>query len=583
MTTENFNTDNPNFNKLLGNGVTYHVPRFQRDYSWTQDEWSELWLDIIETIKSDGESHYMGYLVLQSDDSKKYFVIDGQQRLTTLSIFVLAAMRNLKDISSKSSELNLSSNTNSDTSNIENAGLLLNTLRDRYISFRDLVTLQTHSKLKLNRNNNDYYQNYIVQLVDRLPQRGINSSERGLLKAFEYFYYKIKDFVKEDSEKVRAIGQLVEDMSFRLFFTVITVTNELNAYKVFETLNARGVRLSTNDLLKNYLFMVLHKAQSSERYLNEVETRWENLVNRLGSEDFPNFLRNHWNSRHKYVREKLLFEEISNKIKKTSEVFAMISDLDLDIDTYVNLRSPDSAVWTNSLKENARLLRLFGIRQPYPLLMSVERRFPEQLDFVMNLIIIISFRYNVICNLHNSDQESVYNHLAVEIFNGKYQDARQLIPGLKPIYPNDDVFRASFAEKSFSFKQNRATQITKYLLAKIEKKISGNELNYQSDELSIEHICPTNPNTGWDNFPDADIQNLANRIGNLTLLTKNQNREAANHDFDLKKSIYAKSTINLTKAIGEKYIEWTPETVASRQKELAKLATNVWRIDQLSQ
>ncbi|MGZ8214367.1 MAG: DUF262 domain-containing protein, partial [Methylosarcina sp.] len=83
MSAQNFKTENITYRKLISNGLTYRIPRFQRDYSWTEEEWEDLWADIMGTIQPGGESaHYMGYLVLQSQDEKSYDVIDGQQRLT---------------------------------------------------------------------------------------------------------------------------------------------------------------------------------------------------------------------------------------------------------------------------------------------------------------------------------------------------------------------------------------------------------------------------------------------------------------------------------------------------------------------
>ena len=97
MSATNFITENNTYRKLIGNGLTYSIPRFQRDYSWTEDEWEDLWADILGTIQVDGEpAHYMGYLVLQSQDEKSFDVIDGQQRLTTLTLIVLAALKTLK-------------------------------------------------------------------------------------------------------------------------------------------------------------------------------------------------------------------------------------------------------------------------------------------------------------------------------------------------------------------------------------------------------------------------------------------------------------------------------------------------------
>ena len=81
MAATNFKTENNTFRKLTGNGLTYRIPRFQRDYSWGEDEWEDLWTDILASLEGSSDaSHYMGYLVLQSADDKVFDVIDGQQR-----------------------------------------------------------------------------------------------------------------------------------------------------------------------------------------------------------------------------------------------------------------------------------------------------------------------------------------------------------------------------------------------------------------------------------------------------------------------------------------------------------------------
>lgn len=97
MATTNFKTENNTYRKLIGNGLTYRIPPFQRDYSWGEEEWEDLWADLIGTLAAQEEpAHYMGYLVLQSEDDKTFDVIDGQQRLTTLTLLVLAVLKNLQ-------------------------------------------------------------------------------------------------------------------------------------------------------------------------------------------------------------------------------------------------------------------------------------------------------------------------------------------------------------------------------------------------------------------------------------------------------------------------------------------------------
>ena len=91
------NTSNDTFSRLMGNGLRYNVPKYQRDYSWDKEQWSDLWYDVLQMIEEQ-DSHYMGYLVLQTNDDKNYQIIDGQQRLTTLCILILAVVDYLKKL-----------------------------------------------------------------------------------------------------------------------------------------------------------------------------------------------------------------------------------------------------------------------------------------------------------------------------------------------------------------------------------------------------------------------------------------------------------------------------------------------------
>ncbi|MBM5782370.1 MAG: DUF262 domain-containing protein [Pelagibacterales bacterium] len=241
--SKNFNTSNESFRKIIGNGITYVVPKFQRDYSWDSEQWEDLWQDIVEQLEeknSEDQSHYMGYLVLQSVNDKEFKIIDGQQRITTLMILILAALENINRLIEMGSDVDKNNNK-----------MRLETLKSTYIGFTDPVSLITKPKLRLNKNNQSYFRS-LCTLGSHIQQTKIKGSERLLLKAKKFFEKKIENsYFSNDGE---GIARFIDKMSDILFFTSITVSSDLNAYKVFETLNARGVKLSTPDLIKNHLF-----------------------------------------------------------------------------------------------------------------------------------------------------------------------------------------------------------------------------------------------------------------------------------------------------------------------------------------
>ncbi len=573
MVGTNFNTRNDTYRKLMGNGLTYRVPRFQRDYSWGEEEWDDLWHDILGTLDPSGEpAHYMGYLVLQSKDDREFDIIDGQQRLTTLSILVLAALLQLKKLIK-------------DGKDVERTQQRIDGLRHTYIyiGFLDPVTLVPQSKLTLNRYNDSYFQTYLVPLADHLPKRGFKASEHSLRKAFEWFDRRIREFAQDCDDRGLTVASLVERMSDKLFFTVITVTDELNAYKVFETLNARGVRLSATDLLKNYLFSLLHREGHHEHELTALEDRWEQIIGRLGAESFPDFLRMHWISRWTFVRQSDLFKTIRQRVTDRREAFTLLQDMEEDMDTYLALTQPDASSWKPELREFARHLRMFSVRQPLPLLLAAHRQFGDsEFAVLLRAIVMISFRYNVISNFQTSEQERRYHASASRIAKGSDTSVESVLSGLRSVYPSDDQFRAAFADKSISVKQSRNRRVVRYILARLESQASGNCIDFESNSISLEHICPTNPSDGWDEFTDEDIGSLTSRIGNLLLLETRLNRGIGNLPYSEKRVSYAKSAYHSPRDLAVRHTDWTPSRIEARQQEMARTATAIWRVSQLS-
>ncbi len=570
MASTNFKTENNTFRKLIGNGLTYRIPPFQRDYSRGEDEWEDLWRDLLDAIgEGDGQGHYMGYLVLQSSDDKTFDVIDGQQRLTTISILALAVLKGLERLIDAGVAP-------------EDNRRRAEQLRNSYIGFLDPVTLVARPKLTLNRNNDGYWKNHLVPL-GHLPQRGFRASENLLRRAFEWFDRKVAAHVGGGADIGRDLASFLEAASDRLFFTVITVTDELNAYRVFETLNARGVRLSATDLLKNWLFSLLDRADASAHDIGALEDRWETLVGRLGAESFPEFLRIHWNSRHDLARDPTLFKTIRAGIRDREAVFSLLRDMEEDLDHYLALRSPEGSSWPPEHKILASRLRLFGVTRPYGMLIAARRRFDDAAFLaVLRACVIVSFRYNVICGYSTGEQERAYNAAAVGITEGSMADPGDVIDYLRQVYPNDGVFRAAFAEKAFQTRQPRNARIVRYLLCEIEHHVSGRaDILEDSDSLSLEHVLPQNPGAGWEGFSAVDADAYVYRIGNMALLGSKVNQRLGNATYEEKRAVYRESEFATTRRIAN-CEEWAPEQIADHQRWLARQAQAIWQVARLS-
>ena len=566
----NFNTSNMTFRQLLGNGLSYHVPPFQRDYSWTEDEWDDLWQDILGLFGEESEAaHYMGYLVLQSSDNKQFEIIDGQQRLTTLSIMILAALKYLNKLSSEGMDKD---------NNIKRS----EQLRSSYIGYLNPVTLVSHSKLELNRHNNKFYQNYLVTL-ENIPQRGLNVSEHLLRRGFLWFSDQIEKQYPIRPETGKELTAFLDSLVDKIFFTVITVSDELNAFTVFETLNARGVRLSAADLLKNYLFSLLSSESEHELEIRTLEDRWERIVGQLVNESFQEFLRIFWNSRNRFTRKNELFKTVKKFVPNREKAFELLRNLDKAASVYSALRTSTDDCWNKEEQEAIDNLRMFNVQQPISMLLACHDKFYESdrqgFTRIFKAVSVLSFRYNVICNLHTGDQERLYNDIAINVSNGNYSKCNDVIKALSKIYPNDQQFKDAFSDKQMKTTFSRNKRIVKYILFEIEKQSSGNDFDFESSIYNLEHILPEHPSESWNYIEEAIQEHYIYRIGNMSIMETSFNRDAGNEDYPNKKELYKKSVIGITKNIAEQYDEWDERKIAERQQKLAKIATSIWRIN----
>ena len=562
----NFNTTNMTFRQLMGNGLSYRVPRFQRDYSWDADHWDDLWLYVVALFGDEPEpAHYMGYLVLQSADSRSFDIIDGQQRMTTLSLLMLAAVSHLNDLATP--------NVPEDPQHRRSQQL-----RSNYIGYLDPVSLVPRSKLTLNRHNDRFYQNYLVPL-EHLPQRGLNASEHLLRRAFNSFKDRIKDHCGGDGQSV---ARFVDGVVDKLFFTVITVTDELNAFKVFETLNARGVRLSATDLLKNYLFSVVSRSGTHDTEIRALEDRWEGIVELLGSESFPEFLRVFWNSRHRLVRKADLFKTIRDAIGNKAGAFKLVRDLDRQARVYADLRAPETGSWTSHERDSLAQLQMFNVRQPLSVLLAVFERFAEAdragFGRFLRAIATVSFRYNVICGRKSNEQEAMYNRIAREVSEGRIAGAATAIEALRPVYPQDAEFRAAFAEKTMRTTSSRNKKLARFILFKLEERVSGSSFEFESAKYDIEHVLPEHPDDDWGQFDEQQREVSTHRLGNMTLLESARSRELGNKGFADKRQVFLDSEFAVTRRLAEEFDSWTMDGIRTRQGWMAKQATSIWQV-----
>ena len=550
---------NQTFSELLSNGVKYIVPRFQRDYSWEREHWEDLWADI-EGLDQEG-SHYMGYIVLQRKNQMDFEVIDGQQRLVTLSLLVLATMQLIQRL--------IDNNEDADKNQER-----LQEITGRYIGSKDIVSLRVSSRLTLNRNNGRYYKDICSNL--RPPQsRGITATNNLLRRAFSFFCDKNVGNTGEE------IGEFINRFSSRLIFTKIVVQDTLNAYKVFETLNARGVQLSTPDLLKNYIFSVVTQNNDvPDETLDELDETWSHILTQLGENDFTDFVRYHHNSHRPLVSKNELFKSVRQLYTLPGQAHGYLRSLTEAVPVYASLSNPYDEWWQQEdgqYRDAVHFLdglKLFGIRQPYTILMaSYLRNFsPDEFIKTLKYLYVLSIRYNVICSFSPSEQEKRYNNIAIKIADGEFQRASHIknSPDYQALYPSDEAFKNAF--EYYKMPSRRSSKKIRFLLAEIENN-AGRSVRYL--DTTLEHVCPYNPEQEWYQYFGEGANDVADRLGNMVLLEQDDLGQA---DFDTKKAHYLKTSFRLAKKVAE-YDHWDLANLNRHQSWLADQAVRTWRVD----
>jgi uncharacterized protein with ParB-like and HNH nuclease domain len=560
----NFRTETKSFNDLIGNGKIYFVPKYQRDYAWTKQYIADLWDDIEGLFEE--EYHYMGYIVLKEKKDDIFDIVDGQQRFVTLSILVLASIQILKNL--------IQQNIDPDNNELRIKEL------EKFLGYKNIASLHITPKLTLNKNNNNFYKIHLLALDKPFIYK--NPSDKKLWIAFEYFCEKINKYLEQfaDIQKGAEVGAFIENTFNKLIFTVIYPANEMNAYKIFETLNARGVKLSTSDLLKNFLFAIADA--NGDQDMDRAEIYWDNIVDNLGEKiEFSTFLRHYWNSQNEpFVRKQNLFKELQKNIKDGNDIFVILKKLkDLAV-LYNAFLYPYNEIWTNEQSKYIKILNLFDVTQCYPLLMTAYNKLDAvEFEKLLRICVVIHFRY-MVSELNPNDMEKVYYKASIKLYKDEIKTVKEIFEELKEIYVSDEKFRNDFKVKSIKTKNTKNKDLLKYILLNIEKNLSNIDIDeHQESIATIEHILPENPTAEWLEVFDKNYEDIVYRIGNLTLIERSKNKDCGNHIFDIKKEIYKTSSYKMTNKLDSDFEKLTRNEIEIRQLELAKIATSVWRID----
>lgn len=501
----------------------------------------------------------MGSIVLVSKDKKMYDIIDGQQRLTTLTVLILAVVAIIKDLIDR--DIDVENNT-------KRVELLIND----FVGKKSLSSLNYENKIELNETNNPFFSTYLTNFRNPINIKSEVKSNKKLWKCFVYFKSLLEEEVYKKDD-VSTLINFVEYISDSLLFIQITATDDLSAYLIFETLNDRGLDLSVTDLLKNYMFSIVDDADKSH-----VKHIWDVTINHVSYSSFPKFLRHYWMMQNGLIQEKELFKTVKRHIKEPKSAFGLLNDMSEVAEIYAALSNHNHPLWDgeDKVKRHIRELNLFNVTQCYPLLINANLYFDrDEWLGVLRICSTISFRYMVISGQNPNALESKYNEACRAIHSGDAKSARDIFNILRTLYISDEDFERNFESKTVRTK--RSSKLARYIIYSIESHLSSHTYDFESDAGSLEHILPENPSSEWEaEFPKDIEESFIYRIGNFTILESDKNRVLGNKPYCDKAEAYKTSRYELSKKIGFKV--WSQENLLKRQRYLAKQAQAIWSL-----
>lgn len=505
----------------------FKIPRFQRPYSWGDEEIKNFWMDV---VKEKHDQYFIGSMVVYQTKKPYFGVVDGQQRLTTITL-LLAAIRNAF----------LQLNENNLAHGVHN-----------YI---ERANIDNENEFILNSETSyPYLQDYIQSFTGNKINHDVKTEEQNLKNAFDYINSNLENELphlssknsqptlfsdpKEESlEKLKEIRDKI--LSLKLVF--IQLDNEEDAYLIFETLNARGQDLTTSDLIKNLLLKV---KKSKNPKLDTAKIIWNKIVKKFDDAGIINgmdaFLYHFWLSSQNNTTDKKLFNEVKLYVENIENADLLLNNLQNNSDYYLSIISPSEYNWSKEeieIQRSLEALLLFNVKQQSSMVLSLIRAYRTKkitlkiLRQTLEKIEHFHYAFNTITQQRSSGSiASHYSKYAILLTNTERHDDIQsiiskLIEGLKYRFPTYTEFKTGFENQIYTSTKTRNKNVIKYSLGKLLGNCS-NGLSIDFTAMTLEHIMPE------EQFRIGYLEEDIGKIGNLILVDrKTNNEELANLSF----------------------------------------------------
>lgn len=556
-------------NKLLNTSRQFIVPIFQRNYSWQKSQYEQLWFDILRASKfKEKQNHFIGSIVYidmgtPAGRPQQLLLIDGQQRLTTISILLCA----IKDYVQKF--------------NLETKLINLAKIKNQFLYNSDEID-EDRYKLLLNVQDKETY----IKLIDNTIFT-VNKPATNIIKCYEFFYERIEDFIKQH-------GQIDEIYAgiFKLSLVSISLDKDSdNPQMIFESMNSTGKDLSQTDLLRNYLLMDLTPEKQTRLY----KTYWKPMEELFGEDIYKNDV----NKFDYFIRDFLTLKSDIGYICKINNVYENFKRyyLDNNCEKFAVLKDlftyAKYYACIDLLQEKDDELKLYwqefkklDSHVVYPFLLKLYDDYSCQIlikeDFKKILQVVISYLWRrAICEIPTNSLSKTFATLYQAVDKEDYVNSIIKAFVFKSSYkrfPSDYEVREKLQTKDiYHFR------LRKYLLEALENYYHKEPIDLNTANYTIEHIMPQNieHNLSWQQMLGEDWQEVhslyLHSLGNLTIT--GYNAEMSNKSFVEKvngESGFKHSHLKLNESIAQSDV-WNKKAIQRRTNILTDIILKIWK------
>lgn len=548
----------------------FKIPRFQRPYSWDDENIQDLWDDV---MSARGDDYFIGSMVVFGGGKREFSVVDGQQRLTTITVLLCI----LRDVFEELSESDLAAGIHQ---------LVERPNRDN----KNEYVLQTETSFP-------FLQEKILKFGEpELRDIAEMAEEQTLKRAYAALNEKVRSVgdsvdldgsISTDDKREAKVAKLkaVRDSVFNLKVIFVKLEKEDDAYLIFETLNTRGKDLAVTDLVKNQ-FAKLLKTKSS---VDAVKIKWTSILETIheSSADITSdaFIYHFWASRYEAVPLKKLYPAIKKRLDAKNAI-QYLDDLVDDSKYYRSIHEP-SFGWGKGERRATRSLRaiqLFRLVQPTPAVLSLVRAYKDKkirlkkLTEALEAIENFHFSFTAVTSSRSSGGISgMYSSFARKLYesddsNSAAIEISALIKKLSERRPDFDEFEVAFRQILYTNSITKQKGLVRYILQRFAEN-DGHKFTVDFDDLTIEHCAPQ---SGIGTGPWAD-ENVG-ELGNLFLLDSKMNGKLENKPFKEKLVLLSKGGYSIPKFIAEQET-WTPAEIRQHTNAMAKVAyEKIWAV-----